>query len=325
MIINVKSSALMTKSGFTETAESINYPAVLIDNRFKIVAKTKSVNRFLKGVRVGTKIVRFLPESAVFEIENMEIESVFHTSFSTQFGKFPVVVISNGDCRLVVFNQLFSELLDTATAIYSKMSGYDNKLNDKNNPFKDCPDAVKAILGDVLKSFETTRPLPFFDVSALISCILSELKNKSAALDDRIKFVPIEDKLLTSGNERDFAAVLILLLSFLLENGSDISLSVAENHDTIKISLVGNADFGFCGRINIRRFLQSSKENENFEFFLYLAKLLTDANLWELELSEDENGVSRLNIILPLLRSGEEFLLREEVFGFVKELINSVF
>lgn len=323
MFINVKQS-LITAETFFENVENINSPSVLLDSSFRIIAKTKAVNGFLKGVRKGTKISKFLSDEAVFEIENMTDESVFRTEIFTETERFSVVVVSKDGYRLVIFDRLFAEVFKTANDVYRKMSGYDNGFDGKDNLFSSRTNKLKDLLGGIIDSFKTPNGLPFFDASPIVSCVVSTVLGSSVEFRERIVVNLPKERFTTSGNDRDFAAATVLLVSYALKNRHDVSVSLVGNSGKIKLSIAGKQNFGFGTTINLRNFLQASADVGEFEFLIYLTKLIADANLWDFEISEDESGFPCFNLLMPLLKNGEEFLLREDVFKFIEELVNTI-
>jgi hypothetical protein len=320
MFINLKTSSLTTKESFFETAYKINSPAILADGSFKIIAKTKSVNNFLCGVRKGTKLTRFLPEKAVFEIENMQAESIFRTEFLTSNGDFGVVVIRKEDSYLILFDRLFSELLKSANEVYGKMSGYDNELDGENWVFAYCSDKLKELLGDILASLKISKGLPFFEAVSVVRHIESKLEK--ATIEKEIAFEISDERLLTTGNKKDFAAAIVILVAFLLKSGRNISVKLNANDEIIALSVLGNGDFLPFERLNVRSFLDGFETYKDNRFLLYLVKLISDANLWDFK-TVSENGFSGFRLVLPFIKSGEEFLLREEENDYIDELIES--
>ena len=322
MFINIKASALLTKERFIEDAERINSPAIFADGSFKIIAKTKSVNELLRGVRKGTKLTRFLPETAVFEIENMQSDSVCRTDFLTINGICGVVVIRKEDGYLMVFDNLFSELLKSANDVYGKMSGYDNKLEDENWDFAYCSDKLKELLGEILASLKITKGLPFFEVVSVVRHIAS--KTKDAVAEKEIAFEISDERILTVGNKKDFAAATVLLIAFLLKTESSISVKLEANDETIGLSVLGNGDFLPFERLNVRGFLDGLETRKDNRFLLYLIKLIADANLWDFKTVSDFGGFSGFRLVLPFIKSGEEFLLREDENDYIDELVEKL-
>jgi hypothetical protein len=107
-----------------------------------------------------------------------------------------------------------------------------------------------------------------------------------------------------------------------LKSGRNISVKLNANDEIIALSVLGNGDFLPFERLNVRSFLDGFETYKDNRFLLYLVKLISDANLWDFK-TVSENGFSGFRLVLPFIKSGEEFLLREEENDYIDELIES--
>ena len=322
MLINVKSLSTLSQEAVSRTYIEAERPTVVADLNFKLVAKTRSVNQFLPSVRRGTKLTRFLSEKAVFDIKNMESESVYHTDILTKNSDISAVIIRKDENYLMIFDRFFGEILGNTVEVYGKMSGYDNKLCDESDPLSIRRNKIKELLGDALDTFKVIRGLPFFESVSVIRYIAAKLSKTE--FGRKIEFSFPDEKVLTSGNEKDFAEILMLLISFLSEDSPDISVGLEVGDDVISLSVIGNSGFLPFERIDLKRYLCSPEKKDDNSILLYIVKLLSDANLWDVN-PIFENGISGFRLILPYIKSGDEFLLREHDFDYIDGLIEAFF
>ena len=321
MILYFNTLSSLTEADLSQQGRFQDQPLIIADENFKLIAKTRIVNEYLSNVRKGTKLTRFLSDEAISEISNMQPQSACRSEFFTKNGNYPIVIVRNNERLLIVLDRFFSEIYKNATEVYGKLSGYDSPMLDENSPFAPCFDKAHAILGDVLASLSVIKGLPFFETVSLLQHIASRVKN--IEIGRSVSFSLENEKMLTSGNERDFATAVVLMLSFLLKNENEVSIKLQKDGEIINLSVLGNGGFLPFERFELRRFLCDGDTKTDEGFFVYLVKLLSDANLWDFGVVFEENKFSGFNLQLPYIKSGDEFLLRENDFSYIDTLLQN--
>ncbi len=318
MVINIKAIGALDRENLCERITSFGAPAIVVDENFKIVCKTASVNEFLTGVRKGSEIKRYLSEESLFEIEKIENEHIFHCEMASSKRNFGVAVIGGSDCRLVIFRPIYNDIVASVERSYCKMSGYDGSIGEE---IEDACNSLgrASIIADAINGFQTIRGLPFFDASAVLNRLFACLPDE---IRDNVELSASDSKIVTNGNERDFALAFVFALANCLERGSHADISLFEQSGETVLRISSDFSLGKDGRINLSKFLKS--KGEKF-LWLYLLKLISDANLWDFGIFSLDSGDTTIEIRSSLFKNGDEFLLREDNFDFAPDLIKAFF
>lgn len=158
------------------------------------------------------------------------------------------------------------------------------------------------------------RTLPFFDISAVSDAILSEISLQHPCLRKRISF---ENRCFDSfgiGSEQGFTLIFAAICSLLLDFMGGESITVKSE----------------CGRNSLYLDFLSSEprfsplpSNQSGE--LRRIRLIAESNLWSFKVFSDVSGRAGYRLILPLVKSGEEFLVRDIISEFIRETVALAF
>lgn len=306
-------------------AENANEPTVVLDAELKVAGKSRTASKYTCGIRVGARIDRFLPEGDAIRLGEMLEGEVFTTSVVTAKTKCRVNAVRYADCYVLVFRPLSGGIREEMLSRYGRMSGYDLRLDmdtDNENAPAQAQSRLSCIVEALIDESEAMRRLPFFDAASVLNRIKDEASRRRGVYGKRLNESFSLKHALAEGAERDFALVSAFAIGFCLDFGEgevDITLENEENELEIIISCALGEDVGRA--THAVSYLDITKRGfDETKLAAYSARLLAEANLWELY-TEVCGGRISFTLRMPYIKSGEEFFVREISAEFLREIV----
>lgn len=313
-----------------EYAKCSKNPIFILDENCRILYKNRYVNRIAPKLEKGEKINRFLPEGASYYIGLMEDRRILRTEFSKDEFRCSSAVVSVGDFNVVVLDYLGAELSEAVEEAIGRMSGYDVEIpipagikGIRNFDFR----AAEELLTEALERYKTTRPIPFFKSTDILKKLFESLKKKDSEIFERVKLRFSGEEYISSGSERDFVLTAACLISFCVAASKDgcAEVEVVGGDGFSNIYVSSNCCLTEKSRFDFSN-LKYARDIKNEETgWLYLLKILSGTNLWELTSDTETEG--RLGFMLRLaVADGFDGLeLRDVEKDYLENIVARVF
>ena len=319
MRIDIRSVNNMTVDELVLEISAMQEPALLVDARFKILAKSRLANECFSGIRKGTSIKLFLSEEDACRISEMKGSSLLNAEFSDKGSTFGGMVICKENVRIIVLRPLFSKVVGQINNYYGRMSGYDSSVSV---PFEKQAREMEfaETLGELFDSMDFLTGLPFFNASSVIRALEKEIEKFPKKVSARFKFEVSENELITDGSDRAFALIAVFAASLLAEYGSEkTSILLSGKNNAVTLTITGSA---LISEGLPKGFIKNPSEMDEASFRLYMIKLLADQNLWDFKVCDVPPCNAALVLEAPLVKKGEEFAIRDVSLPFIKKLIS---
>ena len=190
-------------------------------------------------------------------------------------------------------------------------SDFANELAEPANP------NGKRTLHDIVTELRSEQfsphPLAFFDFSTTARTLVDEIIGQMPRFADRICLECDELQLFGVGEVRDFMLISAAITAVLLSGKEKNPILVKASSKDSLLSL---------------RFVRTGPDvllSQNEENELRWLKALADGNFWKLERFWDSNGKCGYELLLPAVKSGEEFLVRDAAPEFLRETVSLCF
>lgn len=323
MLINISSASSLEYSELKTKISQLGYPALLLDGRTKILLKNREAERKYPKLRVGSLLAKRITGKFAEYISEMAAgESILAELLP--FGKESVTLFRCEDCFLAFFLPMLDEIQKSISEKYGTLSGYDIpavplELNSEGNRFAE----FARVALDLLGREERKQKQLYFNASTTLNALVSEL---ALAGCGEVDLKMMSENLISYGAESDFIMITAFAVSVcreLSDSGIGITLDNRGLETVLTVSAhnpVGEIDC-FGGFADIK----NSRVHENeASFWLYMLKLLADANLWELVCKSRSGGVTVFELSMPCVRSGEEMLVFEPRRDIVSAVVSAL-
>lgn len=322
MLINISSASSLEYRGLKTKIIQLGYPALLLDESTKILFRNREAERKYPKFRVGSLLANRISGECAAYISEMPVgESLSATLLP--YGNGSVTLIRCEDCFLAVFLPMLDEIQKSISEKYGLLSGYDIPavplaLNSDRNRF----DKFARVALDLL-DIKGRRQQTCFNAATTLESLGNELDTAGYG---KVDLKIISDDLLVRGSECDFIMIAAFAVSVCFGlSGSDIGITLdnrgLETALTVSARNSGGESDCFGGFADIK----NSRVHENeASFWLYMLKLLADANLWELRCESRSDGATVFELSMPCVRSGEEMLVFEPRRDIVSAVVSAL-
>lgn len=279
--------------------DSTEDAALLLDRRFRVVEMNLEARLHIP-LSVGTDISECFLNGGIDKLQNIMSGEICSVDILLNGEETTAAVFCACDRLLLFVGDL----------------GYSTSLRALKS--SEVGESIRARLWSVAEKLidegYQLRTLPFFDISAVSDAILSEISLQHPCLRKRIRF---ENRCFESfgiGSEQGFtlifAAICSLLLDFL--DGESITVKTECGRNSLYLDFLSSES----------RFspLPSNQSGE-----LRRIRLIAEANLWSFKTFSDTGGRVGYRLVLPLVKSGEEFLVRDIISEFIRETVALAF
>lgn len=327
MLINFHSAFSENEERAAEYIESIERPLLVVNKELILIARNSKAAELFPELPVGSGLYTLFGKNARTASELMPYQVLCAELYL--FGTpCAVTVIGGSERLLVLFDSVETRIDKTVFDACGKMSGYDLKLAyPKHISDDETPVLTKGLLGDnagflfrVLNERNEARDLSPFNAGAVFSAVIDEFGADNFAVLTKTADVN------ALGSMRDLAVVTAYMLSFFGRNpgGEKAEIKTETDHFSVCFSVKGktgiseeDAKLIFSER-PVKTKLSDPADEERF--WLYLIRLLTETNLWNLE-TEFNNGRALFRLTLPAAEQDAFCVLRDKVLDSAKKAV----
>ncbi len=337
MVIDISTTAELSFEKIIESLEASAIPALLIDENMKIAYKSAFVTDCAVGLKTGAPISRFISESDLHYLSLLSVNESFCTAFDTGSSRCGVIFVGCRLCKLAVLSPFFADMLSCVDNEYERMSGYDITLcgsKSDNAPNENDIDLrvynMSHLLSETISELKDIHGLPFFNATYVLRLMLEAAGNMHGVSRDIFELENTAGEVYVCGSQRNFALVLAVIVSSCAKKLSEGSvrflLSVSDTEATFTVS--AKLDVSSYVARSVPKFYENGKplrvNMQDDSFWMYLSKLLADANLWDLKVESDEDGETVFTLDAPLLITGNELAVRDSADSELMQIIKSV-
>lgn len=321
MNINLLIPAVLPVESIIKRITTLEFPAVIVDDEMKIMAKNKSASSVFSNLRSGRTFKKHVCAEDVSDIENMQEKQIMHINLAD--GKNKAVVICGNGYRLFVVTKAFAHAHDGVLRLYRESSGYDINLVQPNGTKmgfanKENVDETteKISCCDVLSSLNTV-----FDAADVFARFCSEMKSKSGKFKKQFEIAFHKETMAILGAEKDFSLILAYLTRFCLEKtvGTSPKIKLFRSEDEVVLQIKAELDTKeYPGN------LKNGFDTEE-KYWFYLIKLLADGNLWDFSEKHLPNGQTEFLLKAKHVAIKEKYVLRDISNEYIRRIIDFVF
>ncbi|MBQ8895395.1 MAG: hypothetical protein IJY88_01195 [Clostridia bacterium] len=302
MLFNMLVKVLSENEFGGEMLERLEAPAFLTDNSLCVTAVNTEAALTLCDIREGIDISRFLSESTAETVASMISQELCSADISVKGAKRSATVLCGRECRLFIVGAELGVEKDVFKAL-GELSGYDMELIRAKQAKNNIMDIALQLRAEQF----VPRRLPFFSAYSALYALQEELLADHPDVCAHVNFNYIDAKGYAKGSERDFALIAVALVSSLIpqtENGI-LDISMVCDRESVVLH--------FLGSVNKEIGVAELKEEH--------LRLLAEGNAWELV--KDGNG--GYSLIMPFVKGGEEFMVRDISAEFLRKIVAVVF
>lgn len=308
-----------------EYLSSLERPMFTVDNDLFIAEMNRTAEEAFPFLSPGTRLYDVFGINARRVIELLPGQ-IIGIQLRLLDASYPVTVIG-GERKIVLFDSVEARFGKHVFGVYGKMSGYDLTLEyPKFIPDNEPTAQTKSFLGEnadfLLRAFNSrgSRALCPFNAGAVFSAVIAETGEECFFNVSKCADVS------ALGSERDLAIIAAYMLSLFKRHSADSKpkIKIETDNSTVKLCVEGLFDVPeemasliFSTR-PIKQKLCDDLEEERFWF--YLALLLAESNLWELEASI-QNGVLLFSLLMPAAEQSAYCLLRDKVLEYARKAV----
>lgn len=301
MVVDIKTVMSSSRGELSEYVKTLSVPAVLLDEKLKIISKNSEAATTVRGLRKGISVKKFVSSADFAKLAEIEMGQSVYAEFLCDGMCYGATVVGGFDFRLAVLRPLDSGIRCSISSLYEKISGYDLKINAPETEIlseNSFTRAMSAFFLHKLDELSAVRELPFFNAAAVVKSIFGELSRFSRRKYEKIHASVSSDELVISGSAHDFALFVGLLLAYCVDICAEerfvFEASSLGNEAIFRVAVNTDLSFG-----EMRRFTGNVNMDDELSFRLYMLRLLADGNLWEFRSGQDYEG--RLTFTLRTL------------------------
>ena len=289
------------------------YPAMLLDNKGKIIERNIECFQFLSGRAMGVRFSRFLNESDALLVAKLGLGETCYVSFKNKIYPINVGVTRLSFGYLAIFQPLGGGIVKRAEEKCKNLSGYDfisSLPDDIELEFERFSRFSKAV-EQLIEGKPIPKRVPIFEPRYYISSLIGEGTSLNLPDEKQINFVSDSNPIAAYGNDLDFVLISAFALSYCLSVATD---------GVVDASLERSGDDVFLR-------VSCSKCKENFklpDYWIRLLRLIADTNLWEL-LTLCEGERLSFTLKLPYVEFEDKIVLYEKPLDDVSHLLATLF
>ncbi len=314
MQILIKSSNGADYESLAVDMHLFGYPAMLLDERMKIVSKNIECTHFVKGRVLGRRFTHFLNDEDKDLVEHLQIGDICYVSYQCNERPVNAGVTRLEGGYIAIFQPLGGGIIKRVSEKYSSLSGYDSLSTSPDMADIGFERFAKfsAAVEQLVEGRPRRRYLPFFNPRYFLSSLIGENADMKYPDGKSVNFVPNDEPITAGGNELDFVLTAAFALSY--------CLSVAPDGVT-------DAHIELCGE-EVLLSVSCKKGGGDAtlpDYWIRLLKLIADANLWDLSVISDEIHQAKFLLKMPYIEFGEEFIVREQPLDDVSRMFATLF
>ncbi len=289
-----------------ELIESLQDPAIILDDSLKVVAKNKNATRIFQNLRKGRAVGGMVLPEDKEKLRSLSVKQTVLIKLKNGETLYGATAVRFLEAILLVAHPLSADLRESLEAVYSKASGYDVSLLS-SFPHKD------ELLMFSLSKLRLARGIRFFNVAAVVNLVINQLSEASKRSFERITVKSTLKENTTQGSEYDFSVVLAYLLSFCMGFAKDnVTVELFEESRVLSVRVSATPPNNSDEAEEILNGF--SKDHVSWH---NLIKMLSDGNLWDLETDCGYNNPISFTLKMPLSEEKQPFgvsdIFKEEI------------
>lgn len=267
--------------------EFFDFPAILLGEDLKIIAKNQKASRIFKKLRKGGDFRGFMESGDTVSVSELKNGSLVTVTLND----YEATVFGGIGCRLIIIGSVDNDVRSRLDDIYQKASGYDVYI-PRHSSAPSLHNEMDSLMTELLNGIQKEK-YGNFNLSAVIGAILRQLRIQNPKLSKRISLEGSLRTLFVNGSEYDFGLVFTYLLYLCLEKDPHSKITVTAHSQNqradVIITSTAAVEFDFFGE---------SVPDEN-GYWSHLVRLISYGNLWKIDtLSNRQRTV--LTLSLPL-------------------------
>ena len=180
--------------------EEFYQPVIVTDKDLKVVAKNHLGSSLFSGLRKGYGMKRFISVKSAERLHFLEFRQTTYVELTFKNLVFEATVFGLKQGLVFIIRPRKSNILKRIEGIHEAASGYDVKVADEEAQ-------AEKTMTLFLERFEELRDVVFFDAHSMVDSVISELKNTSESVHNRIITKLPSTASWVFGSEYDFAAI----------------------------------------------------------------------------------------------------------------------
>ena len=314
MQILIKSSSDVSFQSLAVDMHLFGYPAMLLDERMKIISKNIECTHFVKGRVLGRSFTRFLNDEDKDLVEQLQIGELCYVSYTCKERPVNAGVTRLDGGYIAIFQPLGGGIIRRVSEKYSSLSGYDSLTASPESADVGFERFAKfsAAVEQLVEGRPRRRYVPFFNPRYYLSSLIGENADMEFPDGKSVNFIPNDEPITAGGNELDFVLTAAFALSYCLSVTPDGVIDAS-------IELCGE-DVLLC--VSCKR---GGGDATLPDYWIRLLKLIADANLWDLSVVSDEIYQAKFILKMPYIEFGEEFIVREQPLDDVSRMFATLF